>query len=43
MLRFPDFIKPFEVHTNTSDFAIGGVLMQDGHPIAFENNKFCGV
>ncbi len=25
MLRFPDFIKPFEVHSNASDFVIGGV------------------
>jgi hypothetical protein len=25
VLRFPDFIKPLEVHTNASDFVIGGV------------------
>jgi hypothetical protein len=25
MLRFPYFIKPFEVHSNASDFVIGGV------------------
>jgi hypothetical protein len=43
MLRFSDFVKPFEVHTNANDFTIGGVFMQDGHPIAFESKKFCGA
>ncbi|GKA65586.1 putative nucleotidyltransferase, ribonuclease H [Tanacetum coccineum] len=39
MLRLPDVTMPFELHTNASDFAIGGVLMQDGHPIAFESRN----
>ncbi len=41
MLRFLDFIKPFEVHIDASDFAIDKVLMQDGHPIAFKSKKLC--
>lgn len=37
------FLKPFKVHTNASGFAIGGVLMQDGHPIASETKKLVGA
>ncbi|KAE8717725.1 Detected protein of unknown function [Hibiscus syriacus] len=39
VLALPDFTIPFEVHADVSDFAIGGVLMQEGHPIAFESRK----
>ncbi len=43
MLKFPNFTKSFKIHANTSDFVINGVLVQDGHPITFENKKFCGA
>nr|GEU66337.1 hypothetical protein VITISV_008583 [Tanacetum cinerariifolium] len=39
VLRLLDVTIPFELHMDASDFAIGGVLMQDGHPIAFESQK----
>ena len=39
VLMLPDFTKTFEIHTDVSDFAIGGVLMQEKHPIAFESRK----
>ena len=39
VLALPDHTKAFEVHTNASDFVIGGVLMQEGHPIAYESRK----
>jgi hypothetical protein len=37
MLKFSNFTKLFKVHIDVSDYTIGGVLMQDGHPIAFES------
>ena len=39
ILKLPDFERPFEVHTDASDFAIGGVLIQDGHSVAYESRK----
>ena len=39
VLALLDHTKPFEVQTDASDFAIGGVLMQKCHPIAFESRK----
>nr|GEY55075.1 hypothetical protein [Tanacetum cinerariifolium] len=39
VLRLPDVTMAFELHTDALDFAIGGVLMQDGHRIAFESQK----
>jgi len=39
VLTLPEFSKPYEVHTDASDFAIGGMLMQEGHPVAYESRK----
>ncbi|KAI5339229.1 hypothetical protein L3X38_018501 [Prunus dulcis] len=39
VLRLPDLSKPFEVHIDASDFAISGVLMEDGHPLVFKSGK----
>lgn len=39
ILTLSDVGKTFEVQTKASDFAIGGVLMQDGHPVAYRSRK----
>ena len=43
ILKLPNFELPFEVHTDASDKAIGGVLVQEGHPLAFESRKLNDV
>ena len=39
MLTYPDFSKPFQIYTDASEYQLGGVIMQDGKPIAFFTRK----
>ena len=39
ILAFPDFSKPFTIHTDASHYQLGGVISQDGKPIAFYSRK----
>jgi hypothetical protein len=38
-LSYPDFNKPFHIHTDASHYQLGGVISQDNHPIAFYSHK----
>ena len=37
VLAMPDFAKPFTVECDASEFALGGILTQDGRPVAYES------
>ena len=39
LLHFPDFSKPFDVFTDASDYQLGGVIVQEGFPVAFYSRK----
>lgn len=35
VLALPNFSKPFQIQSDASEQGVGGVLLQDGHPLAF--------
>jgi hypothetical protein len=39
LLAFPDFNKPFDIHTDASLLQLGAVITQEGKPIAFFSRK----
>ena len=39
LLSYPQFDKPFEIHTDASKDQLGAVIMQEGKPIAFYTRK----
>ena len=39
LLAYPDFNKPFQIHTDASKTQLGAVISQNGRPIAFYSRK----
>jgi hypothetical protein len=43
LLALPDFTKQSEIECDVSGIGIGGVLMQEGKPIAYFSEKLSGA
>ena len=43
VLTLPDLQQPFEIETNTFDYAIGAVLTQQGHPVAYQSETLSNI
>ena len=39
LLAYPDFNKPFNIHTDASHKQLGAVISQDDQPLAFYSRK----
>jgi hypothetical protein len=37
VLSLPDLQKPFDIETDASDYVVGTVLTQHGHPVAYHS------
>lgn len=43
VLALPDLQRPFDIETDSSDYAMGAVLMQHGKPICYHSETFNSV
>jgi hypothetical protein len=43
VLSLPSLQQPFEIKTDASDYAIGAILTQHGHLVAYHNETLLGI
>jgi hypothetical protein len=47
VLALPNFSRPFQLQTDSSDSGVGAVLLQDSHPLVFVSKalgpRTCGL
>ena len=43
ILTYLNFNEVFEIHTDASDRQLGGVISQNGNPLAFYSRKLSGA
>ena len=43
VLTLPDLQQPFEIETDATDYAIGAVLTQQGHPMAYHSETLSDI